>query len=81
MNVDRSLQTHEGEVVGHVQPFLVLTADDQVLEQAVTGEAFRRSRSPNLVEIVELDPYAIDQLLREFGGDSTGFHVRFIIRI
>ena len=74
-DVHLGLHAHVGQIVGGVQTVLVLTAHDEVLEQAVTGEALGGGGVTDLVQIVELDPDAVKQLLGGLVGDLTGIQI------
>ena len=63
------LHAHVGQIVGGVQAVLVLTAHDEVLEQTVTGKALGGGGVADLVQVVELDPDAVEQLLGGLVGD------------
>ena len=69
------LHAHKGELVGDVIAVLVLTADDQVLEHAVACKALSGSCVTHLVEVVELDPDAVQQLLCGFKGLDTAVDI------
>ncbi len=43
---------HKAQVVGHVHPFLILAAHDQILEQAVASEALRAGGVPAFVQVI-----------------------------
>ena len=65
------LHAHEGQLVGHVVAKLVLTANDQILEHTVTCKALCGSGVTHLVEVIELDPDAVQQLLSGFKSFNT----------
>lgn len=77
----RRLDAHEGEVVGDVVALGVLTAGNEVLEEAVPGEPLGGILVADLVEVVELDPDAVEQLLSGFPRDLPGVEVGLIVRI
>ena len=72
---------HEGQIVGGVHAVFILSARNEVLEQAVARKALGRCRIATLVEVIELDPYAIHQLLRILATHPTRIQILFIIRI
>ena len=74
-NVHLRLHAHVGQIVGGVQTVLVLTAHDEILEQTVTGKALGGGGVTHLVQIVELDPDAVQQLLGGLIGDLAGVQI------
>ena len=77
----RRLDTHEGQVIGHVNALLVLSTGDQVLEQAVACKSFCGCRVTALVQVVQLHPDAVHQFLSKFPCQPAAVQVLLIIRI
>ena len=69
------LHAHEGQLVGDVVAVLILTADDQVLEHAVACKALCTCCVAALVEVIELDPDAVQQLLCGFKRLDTAVDI------
>ena len=80
-NVHSRIDAHEGNVVGRIDAVCVLTACDEVLEEAVACKALCGSGVTAFVEVVELDPNAVHQLLREFTGDRLFLQILLEVRI
>ena len=68
-NVHLRLHAHVGQIVGGVEAMLVLTTHDEVLEQTVACKALGGSGITHLVQVVELDPNAVQKLLGRLVGD------------
>ena len=77
----RRLKAHIGKVVGRVHSVYILTADDEVLEHSVARKAVSRCRISYLVYVVELDPNAVDELLRRFGCDKPPVDVLLVVGV
>ena len=77
----RRLNTHIGEVIRCIKTVNVLTADDKVLEHTVACKSVRGCRIPDLVYIVELNPYAVDKLLCLLTGDDARIDILLVVRI
>ena len=80
-NVHRRLNTHIGKVVGCVKSVNILSTDDKVLEHTVAGKSVRGCGIPDLVYIVELNPYAVDKLLCLLTGDDTRVNILLVVGI
>ena len=81
LHMQRCGDAHERKVVRNIHPFRVLPADDQVLEQAVSGKTLRARRVAAFIQVIELYPNAVDEFLRKFAGDLAALDILTIIRI
>ena len=73
--------THNRKVIGNIISVFILSADDQVLEKAVSCKSFCGSRITNLVEIVQFNPDTVKKFLCRFSCDNTLVKICLIIRI
>ena len=73
--------THYGKVVRHIVSVFILSADDQVLEKAVSCKSFCGCCITNFIQVIQFNPDAVEKFLCRFSGDNTFFNISFIIRI
>ena len=52
-------QTHEGQIIGHIQPFLILSACNQILKQAVARKSICTARITAFIQVIEFNPDTI----------------------
>ena len=55
--------THNRKVIGNVISVFILSADDQVLEKAVSCKSFCGSRITYLVEVIQFNPDTVEEFL------------------
>ena len=70
-----------GQFVSGVFTVSVLTANDQVLEHRIATEALCGCFVTNFVNIVELDPQAVEQFLGALFGQTPTGKIAFVVRI
>ena len=73
-HVQLSLQAHIGQLVGDIHALLVLSADNQVLEQTVACKTLGGGGIAHLIQVIQLDPDAIQQFLRLFQRQGAIVH-------
>ena len=75
------LNTHKRQIIGHILPIFILTSYDQILEQTVSCKSFRRYSISAFIQVIQLHPDTIHQLLGSFPGNLSCFYVLLIIWI
>ena len=74
-------EAHIRKVICRITTVSRLTADNQVLEKSIACKALCGSGIAYLIQIIQLHPDAVNQLLRLFLGDFAFLKVATVVRI